>query len=355
MRDPLILGGGPAGTAAAIILARGGRRPTLLERTRETGDPLCGGFLSWRTLDALARLGIARDALNPRAVTRLRVIAGDRVREVMLPRPALAVSRHRLDTLMLAAATTTGARVERGVTARAVEDGRVRTGDGAVLTPDIMLLATGKHDLRGLARPAARDGDPALGIRIRLGPSPALEALVGDAIELHLFDRGYAGVVMQEDGSANLCMAVRRSRLDGGDPATLLDHLAHDHPALGARLQWRHASSDAVANVPYGWRALSTVPGIYRLGDQAAVIPSLAGEGVGIAVASGMSAAHAILEDVDAPTWQRGFARDARRPLAIAGAIRALAERPAIARPLMPLMPAAFVRLIADATRIDAA
>ena len=41
--------------AAAIVLARGGVRATVLERTRETGDALCGGFLSWRTLDALAR------------------------------------------------------------------------------------------------------------------------------------------------------------------------------------------------------------------------------------------------------------------------------------------------------------
>src|SRR5262249_11943500 len=54
----LILGGGPAGAAAAIRLAEQGLRPLVIERNRETGDALCGGFLSWRTLESLARLGV---------------------------------------------------------------------------------------------------------------------------------------------------------------------------------------------------------------------------------------------------------------------------------------------------------
>ncbi len=68
MSRPLIVGGGPAGTAAAIALALGGERPLLLERQREVGDALCGGFLSWRTLEALARLGVESDALGTAVV-----------------------------------------------------------------------------------------------------------------------------------------------------------------------------------------------------------------------------------------------------------------------------------------------
>ena len=52
----LIAGGGPAGSAAAITLARGGQAPLVIERDRETGDALCGGFLSWRSLETLANL-----------------------------------------------------------------------------------------------------------------------------------------------------------------------------------------------------------------------------------------------------------------------------------------------------------
>ena len=149
------------------------------------------------------------------------------------------------------------------------------------------------------ARPAgARGTDPTLGLRVRLPAHPTLDRLVGDAIELHLFDRGYAGLVRQEDGSANLCLAVHRSRLaEAGDPATLLAALARECPPLGERLAFGHGDADAVANVPYGWRAADTGPGLFRLGDQAAVIPSLAGEGMGIAIASGVRAAGAYLAD----------------------------------------------------------
>ena len=58
-KDPLIIGAGPAGCAAAIGLARAGAQPLILERARDTGDALCGGFLSWRTMATLNRLGVA--------------------------------------------------------------------------------------------------------------------------------------------------------------------------------------------------------------------------------------------------------------------------------------------------------
>ena len=358
--DALIVGGGPAGTAAAIALARNGRRPTLIERARETGDALCGGFLSWRTLDQLDALGIAADDLNPRRTARVRLFAGTRRAEAPLPRPALAVSRRRLDTLLLDRAVAAGAGVARGVAARAAEDG-VRTADGALLRPATLFLATGKHDLRGLARPAAARGDdPAVGLRVRLASSPALDRLVGDAIELHLFDRGYAGLVVQEDGGANLCLAVRRSRLvaAGGDPACLLATIMAEAPALAERCSTGTSGAiEAIANVPYGWRARDTGAGVFRLGDQAAVIPSLAGEGIGIALASGVAAAAALLRGESARAWQRRFARRARRPIAIAGAAWRLVERPALVTPLLPLLAAtpALVRALAAATRIDPA
>jgi flavin-dependent dehydrogenase len=359
-RAALILGGGPAGAAAAITLARAGADPLVIERTCETGDALCGGFLSWRTLATLEQLGIEADTLNPSRVARVRLFARGRVVEKRLPAAAIGVSRARLDAVLLDRAIAGGAAVERGVTVRAVEDGAVRTGDGATLHAATLFLASGKHDVRGLARPAsARGDDPTLGLRTRRAPAPALARMIGDAIELHLFDRGYAGVVIQEDGSANICLAVRRSRLtEAGDAARLLAHLADESPALGERLAAGGATPvEAIANVPYGWRARDGADGLYRLGDQAAVIPSLAGEGMGIALASGLSAGQAWLRDGghNAAAWQAWFAARAARPLAVAGVLRAMAERPL---PFAAFLPVAarlgLIDAVAAATRIDA-
>lgn len=356
----LIVGGGPAGASAAILLARAGTPHLLLERSRETGDALCGGFLSWRTLESLGRLGVSPDDLGPAIVTQVRLFSTHDYVEAALPAPARGVSRHHLDTLLLARAAAFGAAIERGVAVRSIADTTAQLDDGTSLVGDALFLASGKHDIRGLARPAeARGADPTLGLRVRLGPAPALSRLIGQSIELHLFDRGYAGIVMQEDGTANCCMAVHRSRLhEAGSPAALLDALAVEHPRLGERLAWRDATAaiDAIANVPYGWRCSSGAPGLFRLGDQAGVIPSLAGEGMGIAIASGIRGANAYLNSGAGAAlgFQRDLARDLAKPIGLAGLIRGGAESSSLTRLALPMLRAMpiLIDVIARQTRI---
>lgn len=324
----------------------------MLERQRETGDALCGGFLSWHSLAELDRLGVEK--LRGATVCIVRLWSHTGSAEARLPQPALAVSRRQLDSALLNHAEACGAHVERGVLAREIEGRTIRTED-ALFEPSRLLLATGKHDIRGAGRPRPAS-DPALGLRVRLGASPALTRMIEGAIELHLFDRGYAGLVLQEDGTANLCLAVRKSRLaQEGSPRALIDAIGREVPALGERLAWLadDAGIDAIAAIPYGWRATRTEPGVFRLGDQAGVIPSLAGEGMGIALASGVMAAEAVLHERGAEQFQRQLARQTLRPIMIARAMLAAAERPSIAPVLIQLMRTApgLASLIARATR----
>lgn len=354
MMRPLIIGGGPAGCAAALVLAKHGHAATIFERDRTTNDAICGGFMSWRTLAALETLGIVP---HGQAIDRVMLFAGTRRAEARLPGRAIGLSRHALDHMMLTAAEKAGAAVERGVEAREIEGRSLRLADGTVVEPPCVFLAVGKHDLRGSARPR-EDVDPTLGLRLRLPAHPSLTALIGSAIELHLFDRGYAGLMLHEDGTANLCMAVRKSRLAeaGGRPEALFAALGNRTP-LGDRLAFAGtAPVDAIAAVPYGWRALATETGVFRLGDQAAVIPSLAGEGIGIAVASGIAAAHAYARSgaAAATAHQARFAKRSRRPVAAARMLWTLAEQPRVARAALPFVNAipSLAMLAARLTRI---
>lgn len=356
----LIIGGGPAGAAAAIMLARQRKPHLLVERTTSTGDILCGGFLSWRTLESLCALGVEPATLNRAELTTARLFVNGLAAEAALPHPARGVSRHRLDSEMMAQALRQGATIERGADVRSLTGNVARLQDGTDVGADAVFLATGKRDLRGVARPAdAQQADPSLGLRVRLGPSPALHALLGQAIELHLFDRGYAGLNLQEDGSGNLCLAVHRSRLnEAGGPEALLRAIAAESSPLADRLAWRAPGPiDAVANIPYGWRQRTGTPGLFRLGDQAGVIPSLAGEGMGIAIASGIRAAQAYTSGggAAAPAFQHRLARDLAWPLGIAGLIRMAAEHPVAARQLVALAKKApiLVDLAARLTRIN--
>lgn len=328
---PLILGAGPAGCAAAIALAEQGLRPILLDRDPAPRDQLCGGFLSWRTAEQLQGLGVDPTGLRASRVDKVAVF--DRHREVVapLPSPAFGLSRRALDTALRDRALAAGAQLEIDV-ARTLEGSTV-IGRRRAWTGEGLFLATGKHDLRGAGRDR-RSRDPALGLRLRLPATAARIRLLAGRIELHLFAGGYAGVVLHEDGTANVCLAVRKSLLarSGGEPAELLGRLADDHPEFARRLadDWRSAGLESIGAVPYGWIARSTAPGLFRLGDQAAVIPSLAGEGISIALASGAFAARVWAEQgpQGAALFQRRMAAAAAAPLRAAGLARTLAESP---------------------------
>jgi flavin-dependent dehydrogenase len=340
---------------AAIVLARAGAAPILMDRDSVVGDALCGGFLSWRTAQRLRQVGVGPIDLGAHPVGTLALLGGGREATAPLPETGFGLSRRALDSALRRCAVRDGARlvIER---ARSVSPGVVE-GETRTWAAETIFLASGKHDVRGAARPRVA-ADPALGLRIRLPASPPLTALLRGRIELHLFTGGYAGIVLQEDGSANVCLALRKSLLAdaGGDPRGLLNRLADEHPQFARRMA--HAAADlpidTVGAVPYGYIARSTQAGLYRLGDQAAVIPSMAGEGMAIAMASGAAAAEAWLAGTGAERFQRGFARRALRPVRTAQAIWHVAESrrgPGALTRMAAAMPA-LARWAMDLTRL---
>jgi flavin-dependent dehydrogenase len=111
----LIVGGGPAGSAAAIALARAGVAAELIERSDGPHDIVCGGFLGWDALAALGRLGLDSAALGAHPIRRLRLVSAAHRIEVALPRLAAGLSRRTLDEALLGAAAAAGAEVARGV------------------------------------------------------------------------------------------------------------------------------------------------------------------------------------------------------------------------------------------------
>ncbi|WP_158258158.1 NAD(P)/FAD-dependent oxidoreductase [Rhodopila globiformis] len=315
-REPLIIGAGPAGCAAAITLARAGCHPVLIERASGPADKVCGDFLSADTIGRLRGFGVDPAALGGSVIGRVRLIHRDRVAEAALPFPALGLSRRVLDDALLRQASQAGAKVLAGRTVRHLtrEFGAwsVEADNTPPMVADAVFLATGKHDLRDVPRP--RSDHDAVGMKMYFILSPAAARRLGDATELTLFPGGYAGLQAAEDGRAVLCVAVRRAAFQGygGGWTGLLaaigrtsgrfpEMLAGAIPLLPRPL--------AVAGIPYGYQVRSAPDGLFRLGDQAAVIPSLTGDGMAIALHSGQAAARAWLEGAGAATYHRALNR----------------------------------------------
>ncbi|HEV2675256.1 MAG TPA: FAD-dependent oxidoreductase [Aliidongia sp.] len=365
-RDLLVVGGGLAGAAVAIPLARAGWRVTVVEREAGPHDKVCGEFLSREAIVYLAALGLDVAALGAVPIDRVR-LAGRRHEAVVdLPFVAMSLSRRVLDEALLARAASCGVTVRRGRRVQTLEPiggGFVaRLDDGTALTGVQAALATGKHDLRGHRRPPGRQND-LVGFKSHFRLAPHQAGALAGHVELLLFSDGYAGLEPIEAGLANLCLVVRQGRLTalGGSWPALLDHVVRAVPLLGRRLAGavdEQARPLAIATIPYGYvaRPQADWPGLWRLGDQAAVIPSFAGDGMSIALHSAALAAGHLLAGRPSTEFQARLAADVGRQVRRATLLSHALVRPGgqggllLAARLMP----GLMSLVASATRVPA-
>ena len=114
-RDLLIIGGGPAGSAAAITAARAGLKVTLFEKAPYGRYKVCGDGLTPRAIGALNELRIDHSVAH--RIDGLRMIAGKKERELLwpvtsrFPAHGAVWPRQRFDNHLLDVAIASGADV----------------------------------------------------------------------------------------------------------------------------------------------------------------------------------------------------------------------------------------------------
>lgn len=367
MTDPVVIvGGGLAGAASACLLARAGHRVVLFERQLGPFDKICGEFISAEAAAYLGNIGIDLAAAGAHPIHRLRLVHGDRVVRCSLPFTGAGLSRRVLDEALLQHAARCGVQVRRGHAAALKQDREpivLELPDGETLRTGTIFLATGKHDLRGVRRHVDNPSD-LVGFKQHLWLTPSQRSMLAGHVEIVLLRDGYAGLQLVENGMANLCLLVTRSRLRdaGGTWNGLLDQLKAAEPHLAARLNGAAASMPqplSIFRVPYGFvhaPSSADAPGIFRLGDQMAVIPSFTGDGMSIALHSAFVAAACHLAGEDAALYHRRMRQDVAGQIGRAGVLYRLGSS-ALGR--AGLMRAAAmwpggVRLAARLTRVPA-
>jgi flavin-dependent dehydrogenase len=330
----VVAGGGLAGAAAALLLARAGRDVLLFERNAAATDKICGEFLSGEACGPLAALGVDIAALGAHPIRAVRLVRGRRTVAAALPFPAFGLSRRVLDEALLDRAAAAGAAVCRGqaiaqATSGAGGEIALTLADESVLCTETLFLAVGKHDLRGVRRPVPARPDDLVGFKQHFVLAPAQLAALRGTVEVMLFPDGYAGLQPVEGGRANLCLLVRRARLDrtGGTWDALLADLRRASPHLDARLDGAVPQFErplTISRVPYGFLhapSAADPPGLWRLGDQAAVIPSFTGDGMAIALHSAALAARLFLGGQGAQDYHRRLRTEIAGPVRRATAL----------------------------------
>jgi len=298
MYDLIVIGGGPAGTAAAITAARSGARVLLLERGRLPRHKVCGEFVSAESLELLASLLAGNpDALSmlqqaPR-IGRGRLFIDGSVLEAPVDPPAASVARLELDAALWRAAE------QACVDARQQEMARDISGTG----PFVVSTSGGKFEARSVINASGRwsnlksagDGNGAnprwLGVKAHFAEhEPAA------SVDLYFFDGGYCGVQPVDirggnhnGGRINACAMVR------ADVASSLPDVFRCHPRLSERSQRWEPLSEPVATSPLIFGTPQPEKsGVLLAGDGAGFVDPFVGDGISLALRSGNLAAESL-------------------------------------------------------------
>ena len=217
--DVVIVGGGPAGSALACLLARQGKDALVLEAARFPRDQVCGESVSpegWGILEAMGAADCVR-ALEPQPVRGMRLVSPDGTAfagHYRSERPGFAVRRVALDAALSQGAREAGARVIEGARVRelvfdagrvagvtAEIDGELRTVKGRLVAG-----ADGRRSLvarqLGLLRPHAHLRRFAV-----RGHWEATEGL-SELGEMHVGGRGYCGIAPLSPTLANVAFVL---------------------------------------------------------------------------------------------------------------------------------------------------
>jgi flavin-dependent dehydrogenase len=266
-----------------------------------------------------------------------------------------------LDAALLERAAACGAEVISGHAVRGVIDGVAEVAGLGRFPGHAVFLATGKHDLRGSRREPARAPEDLVGLKMHLQIAPEQRDALAGHVEVLLFRGGYGGLQPVESGGANLCVLLERKRfIDAGQSwAGVQAVLERESAHLARRLRDAVPLLErplSIYRVPYGFvhaPGPGDAPQVYRLGDQAGVIPSFSGDGVAMALHSAFAAVDAV-RSRDAHAYHRALRRQIRGQVARASAIYRLGRAAPRAMTHAARLWPGGMRLAARLTRVPA-
>jgi flavin-dependent dehydrogenase len=283
--DLVIVGGGPAGSAAAITAAREGARVLLLEKHRFPRHKVCGEFVSPESLRLLTTL-LGRDAFaNLPQITAARIFVDEKELTIPVSPPARSIPRYDLDLALLSAARDAGSTVEEETAVRLVLPGKLFTVtvEATTLKAKAVINASGRWSQ--LTRFKAADKEKWIGLKAHF-----TEAAPPQSVDLYFFPGGYCGVQPVSDNAVNACAMVR------ANCATSLHHVFALHPALWRRSRdWEQQFATVSTSALHFRKPQTDDRGMLLAGDSAGFIDPFVGDGISLALHSGVLAAESLL------------------------------------------------------------
>ncbi|MEO5882972.1 MAG: NAD(P)/FAD-dependent oxidoreductase [Caldimonas sp.] len=355
--DVLVVGAGPAGSAAAQWLARAGRDVLLVDQHAFPRDKVCGDGLIADALRALDRLGVREQVLAEARRSATVGCIGPRGGRIDVPGSLAVLPRKRLDEIVCRAAVAAGARMfaplrfvaplregDRVVGAELEHAGVVRT-----VRATWMVLATGAQPQATLAAGLCERRSPS-GIALRgYIRNPAMTPrIAGLEVVWHkCLSPGYGwifpcgddlfniGVGVAQDGSRGTRRGRTSSQLNLREAFAAFQSFYPPARELVEGGEWQGTPGEVLKGAPLRYSlegATVEAPGVLVCGEAAGSTYALTGEGIGKAMETALHAAEAILADGAGEAVVRADYRDRIAALRPRFALYAQAHR-AVAHP----------------------
>jgi menaquinone-9 beta-reductase len=318
--DAIVIGGGPAGSTTALLLARAGWAVALIEKSRFPRPKVCGEFISASTFPLLAALGLLEEVrrLAGPDIRRVGIFSGESVSISDMPAVSgglgkwgRALGREHLDLLMLEAAVRAGAELWQPFRVVEIEPSKQgwrcevgHGGDSTSLFARIIVAANGSWEkspwLPDCSAPH-KDSD-LLAFKAHFDGAD----LACDLMPLLVFPGGYGGMVRSDTGRLSLSCCISRRTLDqsrkseerAGD--AVLRHLRRSCEGVADALKCAKLQGSWLSAGPIrpGIR-LSSADGVFRVGNAAGEAHPIIAEGISMAVQSAWLLCRALLSEQD--------------------------------------------------------
>jgi flavin-dependent dehydrogenase len=328
--DVAITGGGLAGLALSIQLARKGYAVIVIEKEQYPFHRVCGEYISLESWDFLNELGVGLVAMNVSSITHLQVSSvNGKLLEQRLPLGGFGISRYELDHTLVKIARQAGVIVQENTKVNDIvftEAGFVLDASGAYFHAKVACGSYGKRSNIDIKwnRPfitSARNGlNNYIGIKYHIHTDfPA------NTIALHNFRNGYCGIVKIENDKYNLCYLTTAANLREckGSIQEMENSILGENPHLRLIFSQSEVLFDApvtISQISFDKKS-QVEDHVLMIGDAAGMITPLCGNGMSMALHASKLAAEQVclflekritrevMEQEYVYHWQRRFAR----------------------------------------------
>lgn len=296
----IVIGGGLAGLASSILLAKNEFEVTLIERKKYPFNRVCGEYLSNEVLPFLHSIGFKPDDYGASQITKLIVTSPKgNMLKADLDLGAFGISRFILDNALYEIAKKAGVTflLETKVNDVHFNDEKFTVESSyKTLIADLVIGAFGKRSNldQKLNRGFFYQRSPYIGIKYHIKTDFA-----EDTIQLDNFKGGYCGINKVESDLYCLCYLAENKYLKqfGGIPE-MENNILHQNPHLkslftNSDFVWEHP--ETINEISFRKKSL-VENHILMCGDTAGMIAPLCGNGMAIAIHSGKILAERIVQ-----------------------------------------------------------